>query len=475
MIPGTIVAYLALLTAIGAWSVRRNRRSSDFFLAGRRLGLLTAVLATMSSIMSGFVFVGGPGLFYTVGLGSFWIVVSASFTGAMMCWLLARPLHDMAANRGCLTIPDVILARYGCRFSSGFAAFGMLLGVIGYLATQLLALGVILAAVLNTSIWTGILVGALVLAIYTTAGGMVAAIYTDLIQGALMLTATVFVFRYAVVGAGGVSSLSATILGEMPEILSPWGMAGPVTCLGWFFLFAVGSLGQPHVVHKLMMLPDLKVLKHFPWILAISMILCSLVWLGVGSSVKSLVLGGRLAPLAHPDESVTTFLRHLAPTWLEALGYAGIVSATMSTADSFVSVGAGVLARDLFRSLGRQPASSLAVARVFSILLFGIALALAFTLKGLVAYVGVLGFGLFAAALTPLLAIGLNWPDAGAWPARISLVVGTVAAVGGEILNRLGHYPLDIPPACVALLLSLVTFLAVGLGLGQRPEQAAST
>src|SRR5512138_3836748 len=122
MIAGVILAYLVLLSLIGLWTVRRSRGSTDFYLAGRRLGLLTSVLATMASIMSGFVFVGGPGLFYSVGLGSFWIVISASFTGAMMAWLLARPLHDLASERGCLTIPDVVLARYGCRFCSGASA-----------------------------------------------------------------------------------------------------------------------------------------------------------------------------------------------------------------------------------------------------------------------------------------------------------------------------------------------------------------
>ncbi|RPI27120.1 MAG: hypothetical protein EHM61_09555 [Acidobacteria bacterium] len=464
MIPAAIVAYLIFLAAVGLWTTRRNRGPSDFYLAGRRLGLLTTVLATMSSIMSGFVFVGGPGLFYAVGLGSFWIVISASFTGAMMCWLLARPLHRMAAEAGCLTIPDVILARYGCRVSSGFAAVAILLGVVGYLATQLMAMGVILATVLDTSIWVGILAGTLVLALYTTAGGMVAAIYTDVVQGAVMLIATSLIFAFAVGTGGGVHDISATIQSELPEVLGPWGLAGPVTCLAWFFLFAVGSLGQPHVAHKMMMVRDLKALRHFPWILAVSMIACSLVWLGVGSSVKSLVLGGTLAPLAHPDEAVTVFLERFAPEWLKALAYAGIVSAIMSTGDSFANVGAAVLARDVHRSLGRQPRDTVAYGRLFSIVLFGLALIFANSVKGLVAYAGILGFGLFAAALTPLLAIGLNWPRATAASARASLLVGTISAITGETVSRLGYYQLAIPPACLALVLSLIAFLVVGLG-----------
>ena len=470
MIPGAILAYLALLSLIGVWSARRSHASTDFYLAGRRLGLVTTVLATMASIMSGFVFVGGPGLFYSVGLGSFWIVISASFTGAMMCWLLARPLHTMAANAGCLTIPDVILARYGCRFSSGFAAVGILLGVVGYLATQLLALGVILAGIFHTSIWLGILVGAFVLVFYTTAGGMVAAVYTDVLQGAVMLVSTAVIFSYALSGGGGFARISAVMLREAPDLLSPWGLVGPIGCLGWFFLFALGSLGQPHVVHKMMMIRDLRLLKHFPWILAVSMTVCSLVWLGVGLCVKSQVLGGTLASLAHPDEAITAFLRGFAPAWVGALAYAGIVSAIMSTADSFSNIGAAVLARDLPRVFGRQAEPTIKRSRIFSVVVFVLALTFALWVKGLVAYAGILGFGIFAAALTPLLSVGLNWAEATAWSARASLVVGTCGAVAGEIMSRLNLYPLQIPPACLALVLSFIVFL--GIGLLHRGQQS---
>jgi len=472
MTPAIILSYLVLLSLIGLWTLRRSRASSDFFLAGRRLGLFTSVLATLASIMSGFVFVGGPGLFYTVGLGSFWIVISASFTGAMMCWLLARPLNKLATDSECLTIPDVILVRYGCRFSSGFAGLGILLGVVGYLATQLLALGLVLAAVCGTSTWFGILAGGLVLVLYTTAGGMVAAVYTDVVQGALMLVATSTIFTYALGAGGGISRISERILDHAPEVLSPWGLVGPIGCLGWFLLFALGSLGQPHVVHKFMMVRDLRLLKHFPWILAISMTVCSLVWLGVGLCMKSLVLGGTIGPLVHPDDAVTTFLERLAPGWLSALAYAGIVSAIMSTADSFSNIGAGVLARDLPRVFGRHSAPTVQTSRVWSVVVFALALAFALSVRGLVAYAGILGFGIFAAALTPLLAVGLNWPTATAWSARASLVVGTSAAIGGEVASRLNLYPFQLPPACLALVLSFIVFLSVGLARKQTESRA---
>jgi Na+/proline symporter len=463
MIVAAILVYLAALIGIGVWTARRNQKALDFFLAGRRLGLIAAVLATMASIMSGFVFVGGPGLFYTIGLGSFWIVISSSFTGAMMAWLLARPLHRHAAD-GCLTIPDLILSRYGCRFTSGCAGIAILLGVIGYLATQLLALGVILSAVLGVPGWVGLLGGVLVLAFYSSAGGMMAAVYTDVLQGSVMLLATLCISIAAIMAGGGVGRMSESLLAEAPAILSPWGLAGAGTCLGWFFLFAVGSLGQPHVVNKLMMVKDLKVLRHFPWILAVSMMVCSLVWLTVGTAVKSLVVRGDLTAPGQPDLTITAFLDVFTPSWLKALALAGVVSAIMSTADTFANIGAGVLTRDLPKTFNRTPKSELLKGRIFSVLLIGVALLLAVSTGDLVAYLGILGFGMFAAGLTPLLALGLNWPQAGAWSARAGVVAGVAGAVGLEALDRFGFYTLAVGPSSFALMLSLFAFVTVTLG-----------
>ena len=106
------ITFLLALLAVGVIAARRGQGPVDYFLAGRRLGPVVLVLTTMASIMSGFAFVGGPGLFYEIGLGSFWITISSSFTGALMGWLLARPLFEMSHGRGCLTIPEVIRARF---------------------------------------------------------------------------------------------------------------------------------------------------------------------------------------------------------------------------------------------------------------------------------------------------------------------------------------------------------------------------
>ena len=77
------LAYFALVLAIGAWSARRTRSARDFFIAGQGIGLLVAGLATMSAAFSSFVFLGGPGLAYRLGVGSLWIAAGIGSTAPL--------------------------------------------------------------------------------------------------------------------------------------------------------------------------------------------------------------------------------------------------------------------------------------------------------------------------------------------------------------------------------------------------------
>jgi Na+/pantothenate symporter len=82
-------------------------------------------------------------------------------------------------------------------------------------------------------------------------------------------------------------------------------------------------------------------------------------------------------------------------------------------------------------------------------------------MDNLVAYLGIFAFGSFAAALTPSLAIGLNWEGGSVWAARTSMLLGIVSVICLEVTDRCGYYNLLISPAALALTLSLLSFLLV--------------
>lgn len=158
--------YLGLILAIGFWAARRTRTASDFFVAGKRIGLFVTAMATMSAAFSGFVFLGGPGLTYRLGIGSLWIVAPVGFTAGLLCWVVARPLRLLAEIREIYTIPDALFHRYGSRVASGVGALAIVLGTTAYLGAQMRALGLLLQSVFGLeSLLTAVAIGVLVLLI----------------------------------------------------------------------------------------------------------------------------------------------------------------------------------------------------------------------------------------------------------------------------------------------------------------------
>ena len=153
------VIYFAIVAAIGIWATRQTKTASDFFVAGQGIGLLALAIAAMAATLSGFAFIGGPGLIYTIGLGAIFIVLPAGLTNTMTAWVLAKKMRLLGEARGLITVPDAIGARYNSRAAQGLSAFAMLVAIIGYMATNILALGLVIDAIFGIGLSWGIWLG----------------------------------------------------------------------------------------------------------------------------------------------------------------------------------------------------------------------------------------------------------------------------------------------------------------------------
>ncbi len=462
-IVGTAIAYLVVCAAIAIWATRRTHTASDFFVAGKGIGLWALSIAAMAATLSGFAFIGGPGLIYTLGIGALFIVLPASITGSLSAWTLGTKMRLLAEVRGAMTIPDAIGARYRSPMAQGLSAIAILVATVGYLATNLLALGLIVDAIFATGLGRGIVIGTIVVMAYSAAGGILAGIYTDLFQGAVMAVASTLVFVAAMQSGGGLAEISRTILTHQPELFSPWGVLTPLAALSFFFVFGLGTLGQPHVLHKFYMLRDPRRLRWYPLIMTGALVLALLLYFGVGVAMKAAVLRGDLAALTLADEATPTFLLRSTSPWLAGLVFSGVAAAIMSTVNSFMSVGAAAVTHDIPRALGRQPANPLLLGRIATVVLAVLAAGLAMGSGLLVALLGVFGWGLFASTLVPALAIGMNWEGATRKGAIASMATGLVLTLVFETLawSKAYTFPVGVTVSGLSLVIALLVFLGV--------------
>ena len=469
-----VLAYMALCVAIGLWALKRTRNTSDFFMASRNLGVLITGIALFSSIMSGFGFVGGPGLVYRMGISSFWILVTTPIGFALAFFLVAKRIRLFAELRNSISLPDIAAARYRCPKVRGLVAVAILCGVIAYLATQIRAMAFVLQEIFaSNGVWGHdsvvfcVVVSCTVLVFYCVTGGIIASVYTDLFQGIVMVVVAVLIFVGAV-GAieGGMGGMMEVILKDNAEAAGPWGTLGMLGCLSWFFLFTLGVAGQPHVVTKMMMSRKVEDARRTLPITLLGYTVTALLWIGIGMLMRAVVLNDGQAELARADDAAAVFLQSYAHPVLAGLVFAGLFAAIMSTADGFLNIGAAAIAHDIPRALtGNAIRHELLWARIATVVLA--ILAAVFALQSpiqLIGQLGAFGWGVFASALVPVVGLGLNWRG-GSRKAALAAIVFSLAANGGLVIAQMAGFsiPYGVSGGALALMGSTLVFVGISL------------
>jgi Na+/proline symporter len=474
LVIGVGIAYFVVIIAISVWASRRTKTASDFFVAGHGIGLIALTVASVSTSVSGFAFIGGPGLIYAVGLGAMFIVLPASVTNVMGAWVLAKRMRLLGETRGLLTVPDAIGARYRSRPAQGLSAIAILVGIVGYMATNALAMGVVINAIFGVGLGWGIWLGMSITLAYSVAGGILAGIYNDVFQGTLMATASLLVFLFILKVGGGLGPISQTLLAADPKFLSPWGKLTPLAVLSFFFVFAMGSLGQPQGVHKYYMLRDPLQLKWYPLLKTLGLVIVLLLYFSVGVGVKSFVTSGKMAALSAPDQATPSLLLTITPLFLAALVFSGIAAATMSAVNSFINIGAAAVTHDLPVAFGRRLKNELAWGRAATVVIAIAAAYIAQHSGTMVAFLGIFGWGLFASTLVPALAVGLNWEGATPLGAIVSIATGLVVTLSLETASyfKVFTFPSGVTASAVALVSSFLAFFLVSWITRQTAEKA---
>ena len=310
-----------------------------------------------------------------------------------------------------------------------------------------------------------------VLVFYCVTGGIIASVYTDLFQGLIMMVAAVLVFYSAVTAVpGGFHEMSQTIRDDNAAAIGPFGTLGILGCLSWYFLFGLGISGQPHVVSKLMMNKRVEDARHILPLSILGYGVSALLWISIGMVMRTLVLQGNHPPLEHEDLAAPQFLQHYAHPLLSGVVTAGLLAAIMSTADSFLNIGSAAVIHDIPRSiLGRPLRRELLGARVATVAIATVAALFALYTGDLVALLGAFGWGTFAAALVPAVAIGLNWKRATSLAVNSAIIAGLAINFGIKLFDIQMPYRLD--GGAVALLVSLILFF--GISLMSRPPKIA--
>ncbi|MCX8115630.1 MAG: sodium:solute symporter, partial [Burkholderiaceae bacterium] len=175
-----VVLYLLASIAIGLYAASRVRNTADYAIAGRSLPLYIIVATTFATWFGSETVLGIPSKFVEGGLSK---TVEDPF-GAGLCLVLvglffARRLYKMDL----LTIGDFYRRRFG-KGVEIFSAVVILISYLGWVAAQITALGVVFNLLSGgaISVAQGMVIGTLVVLVYTLFGGMWSVALTDFFQ-----------------------------------------------------------------------------------------------------------------------------------------------------------------------------------------------------------------------------------------------------------------------------------------------------
>jgi len=175
--------------------------------------------------------------------------------------------------------------------------------------------------------------------------------------------------------------------------------------------------------------------------------------------MRALVLNHSFPELVTADAAAPQFLQHYAHPLLAGIVFAGLFAAIMSTADAFLNIGTAAVMYDIPSALGRKVKDQLLWARITTVLITVVAAFFALYTGELVAILGAFGWGTFAAAIVPTVAIGFNWKRATPLAANVAIISSLAINFGFKLLGV--HLPYNIDIGAFSLLISLTLFLSI--------------
>lgn len=350
-----VVAYVAGIFVLSWRFAVRQVSGEDYFLAGRRMGGGTLALSIMANQASAVSLIGAPAFVAMQAHGGLrWLQYELALPLAMVA-VGAILLPTLRSVQGA-SIYEYIGRRFGSATRRVLAAVfvlsrGLALGVILY------ASALAIAASFGWSLATSMLVVGGVSVLYTSLGGIVADIWSDVVQLALLWGGTVGAALY-LLARWGTGLLQEIPPERLEPIASGWGVTGgsstfelaPMLAGGFFLYVSYYGCDQTQAQRLLTARDEDHARRALLWngLLRFPLVLT---YCGFGLLLAGLLSADGVFAAAmagqRPDSLVPVFITTYLPAGLRGLFLAAILAAAMSSIDSALNSLAAVTLEDV--------------------------------------------------------------------------------------------------------------------------------
>ena len=488
LILASIIVYLIVTIAIGVWSSKKNETTEDFYLGGRKLGPIGTAMSAEASDMSSYLLMGVPGVAYVSGLAdATWTIIGLA-VGTYLNWLIVAKrlrIYTVKANNS-TTVPEFISNRFGDdkKILSVIAAAVIIIFFVPYTASGFSACGKLFSTLFGMNYLTAMIISAIVIVAYTTLGGFLAASTTDFIQSIIMTFAILTVLGYGVVTAGGFENVKVNAQGmagylSMVQTHTADGAApyGPITILSTL-AWGLGYFGMPHILLRFMAIEDHNKIKLSRRIATIWVVISMAIAVGIGIAGRAMSEVGVIPKLEDGETVLIEISRLLAShgalaAIIAGVILAGILAATMSTADSQLLAAASSVSKDILNGVfwkNMSEKTAMLLARITVLVISAIAMIIARDPNSSVFSVVSFAWAGFGAAFGPVILTALFWRRTNKQGALAGMVCGGVMVFVWKFLVRPMGGAWNIYELLPAFIVALAAIIIVSL-LTAAPEK----
>ena len=353
IVTAVVVIYLLVMLLIGYLSSKKIESNTDFVVAGRRLGpfLMAGTLAATE--------IGGGSSRGVVqqgmeshGLSAAWYIITMGFAFVILTFLAPKFRAAMVK-----TVPEYFRRRYG-KPSGIITSLIMFVPLIGLTAGQFIASSVILSTMLNLNYKTAVLIVGVVVTIYAIMGGLWSVTLTDFVQVFLIVIGMIIALPFGMNLAGGWDNVVANVPAETFDMFKGYNVMDVISLT--IMYVATFTVGQ-EAVSRYYAARDGKAARQGSVLAAIVNFIYAFVPTLMGIIVLALINMGKFNAADFQDVGARYALPVLAmeamPAIICGLLFAGIVSATMSSADSDLLGAGSIFANDIYKIVIKPSAS----------------------------------------------------------------------------------------------------------------------
>ena len=464
LIVGIVILYLIVMLLIGYYSSKTVSSNEDFMVAGRRLGpvLMAGTLAATEIGGGSSLGVVQKGMNPSFGLNSAWYIIAMGLAFIVLTFLAPKIRNSMVK-----TVPEYFRRRYG-KAAGAITAIIMFVPLIGLTAGQFIASSVILSTMLGISYHTAVIIVGIVVTIYAVMGGLWSVTLTDFVQVFLIVFGMIIAIPFALSFAGGWEAVKANVDPSALKIVGQGQGYGWKSILSLTIMYiGTFTVGQ-EAVSRYYAARDGKAAVQGSILAAVINFVFAFIPAVLGVIVLALINMGKFSEAEFASVGARYALPVLAirvmPAVICALLFAGIISATMSSADSDLLGAGSIFANDLYKAIFKKEASDKEVlncTRGMMIVVGACSLILAYFNNNDIINILTFAFTLRAAGTFFPYVLGHYWKGSSTAGTIASLIAGTIVVVGIDTFKwTLFGYKFEqsIVPGLVVALVAFLVF-----------------